>query len=198
MKKIVCIQGSPRKNGNTQVLLDAFCAGAEAGGEFKKYHLDDMQYRGCRNLMHCKTVSEYCGQNDDLTPVLADIRAADIVVLASPIYFTDITGPLKLCLDRWFSFFVPQYAGAIVKSRLQGEKTLVFIQTQGEGEDQYADVITKYNHSLSWLGFSSSHLLRAPGVRDVGDIYLHPQKIDQARNLGEQLACSTLSEGSSH
>ena len=189
MKSIVCLMGSPRTNGNSSVLVNEFCTCAEnAGAKIKKYQLSEMNYKGCMNLFHCKTVSDRCGQSDDLTQVLDAIRTADIVVLSTPIYFTDITGQLKMCLDRWFSFFVPDYANTSEKSRLESGKTIVLIQTQGEGAQRYTDILDKYNHSFQWLGFSDSYLIHAAGVREVGEINEYPEIIDQARALGKTLA----------
>ena len=103
--------GSPRADGNSSVLANSFCSAAEKSGAIiKKYQLSELNYQGCKNLFACKTVSDRCGQTDDLTEVLEAIRESDIVLLSSPIYFTDVTGQLKMCLDRWFSFFVPDYA----------------------------------------------------------------------------------------
>jgi multimeric flavodoxin WrbA len=189
MKSIVCIMGSPRADGNSSVLANSFCSAAEKSGAIiKKYQLSELNYQGCKNLFACKTVSDRCGQTDDLTEVLEAIRESDIVLLSSPIYFTDVTGQLKMCLDRWFSFFVPDYATSNEKSRLKSGKVMVLIQTQGEGEDRYTDILDKYNHSFQWLGFSEAHFIQACGIREVGDINNHPEIIRQASELGRKLA----------
>jgi len=189
MKKIVCIHGSPRPDGNSSTLANAFCSAAtRAGATVNTHRLYDLNYRGCVNLFHCKTGSDQCGQRDDLTTVLKHIEQADVVVLASPVYFTDVTGPMKSCIDRWFSFFVPQYVTAERKSRLPGGKKLVFIQTQGEGADRYRDLLEKYDHSFSLLGFQDSVLIRAAGVREPEDLDAHEGLIRQSRELGRQLA----------
>ena len=189
MKSIVCIMGSPRNNGNSSILVDAFCSSAEkSGAKINKYQLSELKYKGCQNLFACKTVSDRCGQTDGLTQVLEAIKTSDIVLLSSPIYFTDVTGQLKMCLDRWFSFFVPNYANTNEKSRLKSGKVIVFIQTQGEGAERYSNILEKYNHSFQWLGFSDSYLIRAAGVREIGDIEKFPEIINQASALGKKLA----------
>lgn len=189
MKSIVCIKGSPRANGNSSVLADAFCVSAEEmGAKIKQYQLIELKYQGCQNLLACKTVSDRCGQSDDLTEVLEAVRESDIVLLSSPVYFTDITGQLKMCLDRWFSFFVPDYAIANEKSRLKSGKIIVLMQTQGEEADRYTDILDKYNHSFQWLGFSESYLIQAGGIREEGEIHNCPEIISQAGELGRKLA----------
>ena len=109
------------------------------------------------------------------------------MVLSTPIYFTDISGQLKSCLDRWFSFFVPDYPTADIKSRLPPGKTLVFIQTQGEDGSRYSDILDKYNHSFKWLGFTQSYLIRASGVREVGDIQQHDQIFEEIKRVVETI-----------
>ena len=116
---------------------------------------------------------------------------ADVVVIATPVYFTDIPGQLKSCIDRWFSFFKPGYPTLENKSRLKPGKSIVWLQTQGESVDSYRDILDRYNHSFRWLGFEQSHLIQAGGVREPGDISLYPEIIDQSRMLGEQLATNT-------
>ena len=194
MKSVICLLGSPRADGNSKQLVDAFCDSLDSSRiNLKRYQLSDLDYNGCKNLFACKTSLNHCGQQDDLTQVLAEIIHADVVVLSSPIFFTDVSGQLKSCLDRWFSFFVPDYATAEVKSRLVSGKTMVFIQTQGEDESRYSDILEKYNHSFSWLGFTQSHLIRASGVRTAGDILEYPEVIEEARQLGKQI-CHQLAE----
>ena len=191
MTSFLCIAGSPRKDGNSAALLDAFCQGAaRTDAQISTYYLDELNYRGCRNLFRCKTDLEHCGQTDDLTPLLEQILHADIVVLASPIYFTDISGQMKLCLDRWFSFFKPDYPTRSDKSRLPAGKQIVLLQTQGEPEANYRDIVDKYYHSFELLGFSKAHLVRVCGVREPTDISNHQDKLDQASSLAETLATS--------
>ena len=102
--------------------------------------------------------------------MLEAVAEAQVLVLASPVYFTSVTGQLKLALDRFFSFFVPGYPTAEIKSRLTPGRHLVFLQTQGESEDRYADLMASFSASFKGLGFDHHHLVRAWGVREPGDI----------------------------
>jgi len=188
MTAIVCLFGSPRPDGNSTTLAEAFCRRAERPGvRVARYRLADLRFRGCSNLFRCKTDLDHCGQEDALTPVLAAIASADIIVLATPIYFTDVSAQTKACLDRWFSFFVPDYVTARDKSRLPPGKTLVFVQTQGEPEDQYTDTLERYTHSFALLGIRKTYRLRACGVREPGDVAAREDAMQEARTLAETL-----------
>ncbi len=146
-----------------------------------------MSFNGCRNLFRCKTDLDHCGQIDDLTPVLEAVSRAQVLVLASPVYFTNITGQLKLALDRFFSFFVPDYPTAAIKSRLTSGRHLVFLQTQGEPEDRYANLMESFAASFKGLGFDHHHLVRAWGVREPGDITSKAHVLRDCDRLAELL-----------
>ena len=106
MKKIIIIDGGPRKNMNTAKLLQRFAEGAKSAGsdvEVKTVRLYDLDYRGCMSCMACKLkgkASHICRFKDALTPVLEEIAQADGLVLGSPIYFGEVTGQMRAFLER--------------------------------------------------------------------------------------------------
>lgn len=114
MKKIIIIDGGPRKNMNTAKLLQQFAEGAKTAGneiEVKTVRLYDLDYKGCMSCMACKLkgqASNICRFKDVLTPVLEEIGQADGLVLGSPIYFGEVTGKMRTFLERlafpWLSY----------------------------------------------------------------------------------------------
>ncbi len=114
MKKIVIIDGGPRKNMNTAQLLQQFADGAKSADsdiEVKTIRLYDLDYKGCMSCMACKLkgkASNICRFKDALTPVLEDIAVADGIVLGSPIYFGEVTGQMRAFMERlsfpWLSY----------------------------------------------------------------------------------------------
>ena len=114
MKKIVIIDGGPRRNMNTARLLQRVAEGAESVGggvEVKTVRLYDLNYNGCMSCMACKLkgkASNICRFKDALTPLLEEIAAADGLVLGSPIYFGEVTGVMRAFLERlafpWLSY----------------------------------------------------------------------------------------------
>lgn len=179
-KNTVCLLGSPRRGCNSDLLAGRFAQQAEKlGSSVEIFALSELSYNGCVNLFHCKQGSEHCGQVDDLTPVLEAIRQAEVLVLATPVYFTSISGQLKLALDRFFSFFVPDYPTAEIKTRLTQGRHLVFLQTQGEPEHRYVDLMESFSASFKGLGYDHHHLVRAWGVRNPGDINEHSPVLEE-------------------
>ena len=114
MKKIMIIDGGPRKNFNTASMLQKFAEGAKSVSsevEVKTVRLYDFDYKGCMSCMVCKIkdkASNICKFKDALTPVLEEIAQADGIALGSPIYFGQITGQMQAFLERlafpWLSY----------------------------------------------------------------------------------------------
>lgn len=114
MKKIIVIDGGPRKNMNTAQLLQRFAEGVKSVSsdvEVVVIRLYDLNYKGCISCMACKVkgkASNICCFKDALTPVLNEIADADGLVLGSPIYFGEVTGQMRSFLERltfpWLSY----------------------------------------------------------------------------------------------
>ena len=114
MKKIVIIDGGPRRNMNTAQMLRKIAEGAlpvDADIEVKTFRLYDLNYKGCMSCMACKVKGKamnICKFKDPLSPILEEIAQADGLVLGSPIYFGDVTGQMRTFLERlcfpWLSY----------------------------------------------------------------------------------------------
>ena len=186
--RTVCLLGSPRRGCNSDTLAERFTHQAVSlGAPVETFALSELSYHGCKNLFRCKRDLNKCAQIDDLTPVLAAVSNAQVLVVATPVYFTSVTGQLKLAIDRFFSFFVPDYPTADIKSRLSSGRHLVFLQTQGEPEDRYADLMGSFSASFEGLGFDHQHLVRAWGVREPGDIHAQSDVLNDCDSLARRI-----------
>ncbi len=187
--KIVTLLGSPRSKGNSSSLTRHFQdAAAKLGAEIRTFELNRLTYRGCQGCYACKQGQEVCILNDDLTEVLAAVAESDVVVLATPVYYGDMTAQLKGFMDRTYSYLKPDYLTNPLPSRLSSKK-LVFIVTQGHPDETlFADIFPRYDAFLKWLGFSESHLLRACGVGPANGDVLPEAVLLQAVEVAKQLA----------
>jgi multimeric flavodoxin WrbA len=192
--KIVAILGSPRPKGNSAVIAEKFLESAgQHGAKSIKYNLNSMSYRGCVACMECKTRSDKCVLRDDLAPVLNDITEADIVVMASPVYFGDVTGQFKCFIDRTFSYLVPDFLTNLRPSRLPEGKKLLFIVTQGfPDRNTYADVFPRYEKFLRYEGFREIELIRACGVSKPGEVAGNAEIMAQAECLAERFCTEAI------
>ncbi|EGO63602.1 flavodoxin family protein [Acetonema longum] len=105
MMTIIAVNGSPRKNWNTGILLQkALDGAAAAGAQTELVHLYDLSYKGCTGCLACKRKKGAslgrCAIRDDLQPVLERIGECDGLILGSPIYFSEVTGEMRSFLER--------------------------------------------------------------------------------------------------
>ena len=111
MKKVIIVNGSPRKIWNTGKMCESFADGVKkAGGEAEIINLYDVDFKGCRSCFTCKLKDGKnfgrCAYPDGLLPILDKISAADGLVVASPIYCSDVTGVTRCFIERLtFPFF---------------------------------------------------------------------------------------------
>lgn len=99
-KHILILSGSPRKNGNSDLLCESFRKGAlEAGHQVEKIRVAEKNIGFCRGCYACKDTG-ICAVRDDMAGVLQKIIDADVLVLASPVYFYSIDAQLKAVIDR--------------------------------------------------------------------------------------------------
>lgn len=100
-KKILILSGSPRKGGNSDLLCDAFLKGAkEAGHEVEKIRVSEKKIGYCKACYYCTKHDGACVIQDDMADVMQKIIDADVLVLASPVYFYSIDAQLKALIDR--------------------------------------------------------------------------------------------------
>ena len=165
MKKIIILNGSPRKNGRTAELVKAFSEGAKNGGnEIREFYLQGMNIQGCLGCNACREgAADPCVQNDGMTDIYEAFQWADIVVFASPVFWWTITGTLKTAVDRLYALTHPFGHGGF-------KKESVLLMTAG------APV---YDHSLEWYSGFSKYL----GWHSLGAV-LGAGKTEEARQLG--------------
>ena len=106
MKKVMAINGSPRRNCNTAKLLESALNGAkEAGAETELVHLYGLNFKGCISCFYCKRKDKphgTCAMKDDLSPVLERIKDADALIMGSPIYFMNLSSGMMAFIERLF------------------------------------------------------------------------------------------------
>lgn len=186
--KIVGLLGSPRKHGNSATLAHAFLdQAASLGAQTGLFQLNKLKYRGCQGCYKCKTKLDHCAVDDDLSEALEALAAADVWVVASPIYFGQISGQLKCCLDRWFSYMKPDYMTNPAPCRLAPGKQSVWMLTQAGPEAMYGDVFPLYTGFLKWYGFKENHLLRAVAAGQASVADVAPEKVAEAQALARKI-----------
>ena len=180
-KKIIVLNGSPRKNGNTSALVKAFREGAEsAGHSVTEFWLEGMKINGCRGCCAGgKNPDSPCVQKDDMEQIYPAYKEADVVVLASPLYYWTISGQLKCAFDRLF-------AVAEMNENYENPKKecALLMAAEGSDADNFAPVKAFYEGLTSNLGWKNLGIVYAGGNMDAGAILRKPEQIREAENLG--------------
>jgi multimeric flavodoxin WrbA len=152
-------------------LAKKFNETAEAlGAEVQRFVLNRLSFKGCQACDTCETKLDRCVLKDDLAQVLESVKYADILVLATPVYFADISAQLKAFVDRCYSYFVP-FEKSPDQSRLAPGKRMVFVITQNQSnENMFADVYVKYDLIFQVLGFTDNRLIRGCDLKKADDL----------------------------
>ena len=183
-KKIVVLNGSPRANGNTKELVKAFVKGAEsAGNTVQVFDLQKMNIHGCLGCcMGGKDEASPCVQKDDMALIYPAYREADVVVLASPMYYWGVSGQLKCAFDRLFAVAecMPGYANPIKECAL-------LMAAEGDTADNFAPVKAFYEGLAGHLGWKNRGFVYAGGNFAAGDILNKPAQLAEAKKLGTEI-----------
>lgn len=177
MKHVLIISASPRKNGNSQMLCEAFQKGAEeAGHTVKLIRLAEKKIGFCRACDYCMKHDGVCVLKDDMAEILEDYKKADVLVLSSPVYFYGICAQMKTFIDRTYPIW-----------QNLGQKEVYYIISAGLDEK----IIRR---SLGDLDGFVEHLdkyeirgrIYAPNVMEAGKVEDTPA-VDEAYRMGLQV-----------
>lgn len=187
--KLVCLLGSPRREGNSATLAAHLVATAgRLGASTETIYLNGLQYRGCQGCYACKTTLDHCVLNDGLKGVLESVAEADALVLATPVYYGDVTAQLKGFIDRTFSYLKPDFHTDPAPCRLAPGKRLAYLITQGEADEtRYADLFPRYNVFFTWYGFQDGLLLRGCGLSEKHAVTGRPELLRKAEEIARLL-----------
>ena len=190
MLTAIGIAGSARRGGNSTTVMRAVLAGAAAGGAAtEEVRLDELLFHGCRGCEPC-TDDATCRIDDALTPVLARVRAADIWVLAAPIYYDGVSGQLKLFFDRLCHL---THEGGPLKPQLVGPRAAAIVVTyEDKPRDDYRDVAQRLANYLPWMGeFVAVEVLAEARLGPSDAAAGQAELLERARQTGGRL-CDAL------
>lgn len=178
-KKVLVIEGSARKNGNTDLLSNEFIKGAESIGlQTEKVYLYDKEIKCCVGCGKCQGNGGNCIRKDDAIGILQKMLDADYIVLASPVYFYSFTGLLKMLIDRSFSI-----------ERMLTGKTFYLITSGGAPEQKYYETIEAcyLNYISCFANATNGGIIYAYGMLQKGDVVSSPAMLkayDMGREIG--------------
>jgi multimeric flavodoxin WrbA len=184
---LVGIYGSPRKAGNTDVMLDAFLEGAKtAGGEVNRLYVRELEIRGCLGCGHCDRTG-MCIQKDDMQHVYPLLEQTQHIVVASPIYFYGITAQLKLLVDRAQALYMKrelaEKEGNVGREK-SARKGFLLLAGATRGKRLFECSILTIKYFCDALGVAYSGELCFKEIDERGAVLQHPGAIEECRAAG--------------
>ena len=185
---VLGIYGSPRKTGNTDLMLDAFLDGAaSAGGEVQRLYVRDLNIQGCLECGQCDKEGK-CVLVDDMMQVFPLLEATPRVVVASPIFFYGVTGRLKLLIDRTQALYMQnelaRKAGADL-GRLRLQRRGFFLSAGAtRGKKLFDCAILTMKYFFDAINMDHDGELCYRQVEHRGDIKSHATALTECHQAG--------------
>lgn len=188
MMKTIAFLGSPRRDGNTELLLREALKGVESTGSAATlFRLNEMNIKPCQDCGGCAETGN-CIMDDEMSEIYAEIRSADRIILASPIFFSGLSAQCKVMIDRCQCIWCEKY---VLKKPIPdsgyGRKGLLIMvggMKKETGAECSAETARAFFRTIS---VKEHKELRFLGVDAKGEILKHPTALGEAFRAGQEL-----------
>ncbi len=188
--KVLGIFGSPRRGGNTDLLMDEALKGAqEVGANVERLYVVDYNLTPCKECHGCDRTGK-CVILDDMQKIYPKLIEADLIILASPIFFYGVTAWAKTLIDRSQALWSKKYLLKDASLGKQGKKRKGFFISVGatKGQRVFDGAILTVKYFFDALNAEYVGELAIRGVEAKGDILKNPEALQQAYEVGRKLA----------
>lgn len=181
-KNILVITGSARTEGNSMELAKAFIRGArKSGNAVRRFDAALKIIHPCRDCDKCWTKGRPCIVDDAFNSLAPYLQVSDIIVFASPLYFSDMSAAIRLVIDKLYAYTVPQR-----KRDLKISESMLMVTAEDNDEDTFKSVIFNYNMLRKYFKWEDRGIITVGGVRKVGDIN-EKEALKAAYELGKSI-----------
>ncbi|MCD8037254.1 MAG: flavodoxin family protein [Clostridiales bacterium] len=178
MSKIVIIMGSNRKGGNTDLLANAFANGAKINNDVEIISVADYNVEPCIGCDYCFTNAAHsCFKQDDMDKVYKKLSEADIIVVASPVYFYGLSAQLKAIVDRLHN---------PIRNSFKTKKLGLILAAASSLSSVFDSILLQYKETLDFFGLEDIGIICAGNVRHIGDIQ-SSNYLKKAYELGKSI-----------
>ena len=172
---ILILSGSPRRGGNTELLVEAFVKGASQKHHVEVVSVHDYKVNPCMGCNACfKNEINACIQKDDMSLIYDKMAVADMLVIASPVYFYGLSAQLKAVIDR---FHNP------IRDTYHIKKTALLLVGAASLPELFDGILAQYRLCLNFFKLEDAGRVLVRGVKDKGDIQ-NTEAIQKANELG--------------
>ncbi len=185
--KILGIIGSPRKNGNTHILVNKLLEGAHAEGAITEaLFLADLNINECDACLTCWK-GKKCSKRDDMNEIYPKIIESDVIVFGTPVYWYATSALMKAFIDRFVYFNCPEN-----RVKIRGKKAVVVIPYEEESIDTVVPVQMIFEKSFRYLEMNQVGSIIVPGVSGKGDVLHKKERLQEAYELGRRLVTGKI------
>jgi len=182
--RVLVFLGSPRKRANSTLLAGQIAAGAQAAGaEVETFTLHEMDIRPCRACEGCHRPNSHgCVIDDDMQALYPKLRAADAIVIASPVYWFTVSAQTKLLMDRWYALEGPQ------GNALRGKRFAIAL-TYGDSDpftSGAVNALRTFQDACRFIGAEIVGMVYGTASQE-GEIAANQALLERAYRLGQQL-----------
>ncbi len=192
---ILGLLGSPRHQGNTEVLFDLALKGAkEAGSVVEKFRISEYHLTPCQDCDQC-LVSGFCLLEDDMQQFYPKLKNCDGLILASPIYFWGVTAQTKIFIDRCQAFWSAKKSGLWSPAP---KKPGAFISCAGQksGADPFFGAVATVKAFFATINVKYTAELLLAGIDRKGEVQEHEAAKEKAYLLGKNLSAALINRPS--
>ena len=179
-KRVLGIVGSPRRGGNTEILVDEILAGAaEAGAQVEKVILEEIEIGPCKACYSCRETGR-CVIEDDLHGVIEKMNVCGVWVLGTPVYWWGPSAQMKAFVDRWFSRAVGE-----PRQETFGGRRLIIAAPMGDTDLKTGrHVKGMFEDACAHVKAELFRTILAPGAYNKGDVRKNTEVMQEARKIG--------------
>ena len=182
MKRILAVVGSPRRNGNTHILVSKIAEGARTKGAIvDELFLGELTIKECDGCHVCWKLKE-CSKNDDMRTIYPKIIQSDVIIFGTPVYWYGPTALMKAFVDRFVYFNCTAN-----REKIRGMSAVIAVPFEEENLETARPVIEFFQKCLEYLQVKLLGEIIVPGVSDKGEIRQKPERLQEAYELGRRL-----------
>lgn len=180
-KNILVLTGSPRRGGNTDKLAEAFMTGArQAGHKVTIYATANKSIKGCIDCKRCFQKGQACSIRDDFGELAPLLEQADMLVLATPMYWFSFPVQLKAAIDKFYAFLIGGKEWKI--------KECALLVSGGDADEaKFAGIVASYKLIAEYLHWQDRGVVIVPGLHDKEDV-LKTDGLIRAEALGKSIS----------
>ncbi len=181
--RILGVVGSPRKKGNTHILVSRILDGAHENGALTEIlFLNDLHIRECDGCYVCWK-GKKCSKKDDMNNVYPKIMNSDVIIFGTPVYWYGPTALMKCFVDRFVYFNCPEN-----RAKIRGKSAVIAIPFEEKNPGTAHLLVQFFKKSLQYLEMNLIGKILVPGVSKRGDILAKEDVLEKGFKLGKRIA----------